>query len=105
MSWGEEDIPGRLTKRQRTWRAKRSVRVLGADGIPPIVNPGGTSVMGQRGSVLAVASDFAPNMVPEVSEEDRARFLAFLEANAAEVATWPQWKREAFALTKEPIDG
>ena len=48
MSWGEEDIPGRLTKRQRNWQAKRSVRVLGALGIPPIANPGGTSVMGQR---------------------------------------------------------
>lgn len=44
MSWGEEDIPGRLTKRQRTWRAKRSVRVLGETGLPPVDNPG-TSVM------------------------------------------------------------
>jgi len=101
MSWGEEDTPGRLTKRQRNWQAKRSVRVLGADGIPPIMNPGGTSVMGQRGSVLAVASDFAPDMVPQVSEEDRARFLAFLEANAAEVATWPEWKQRAFRLVKD----
>ena len=98
MSWGEEDIPGRLTKRQRNWQAKRSVRVLGALGIPPIANPGGTSVMGQRGPVLAVASDFGPDMVPQVSEEDRARFLAFLEANAAEVATWPEWKQRAFQV-------
>lgn len=82
--------------------AKRSVRVLGALGIPPIANPGGTSVMGQRGPVLAVASDFDPDMVPEVSEEDRARFFEFLEANATEVATWPQWKRDAFALVREP---
>lgn len=50
MSWGEEDIPGRLTKRQRNWQAKRSVRALGADGIPPIANPGGTAVMGQPAS-------------------------------------------------------
>ena len=104
MSWGEEDTPGRLTKRQRTWRAKRSVRALGADGIPPIANPGGTSVMGQRGPVLAVASDFDPDMVPQVSEEDRARFLAFLDANAAEVATWPKWKRDAYTLVRERID-
>lgn len=101
MNWGEEDIPGRLTKRERAWRAKRSVRVLGADGIPPIMNPGGTSVMGQRGPVLATASDFGPDMVPQVSEEDRARFLAFLEANAAEVATWPEWKQKAFRLVKD----
>jgi hypothetical protein len=105
VNWGEEDIPGRLTNRERAWRAKRSVRVLGADGIPPIMNPGGTSVMGQRGPVLAVASDFDPDMVPEVSEEDRARFLAFLEANAAEVATWPAWKQRAFQLVKESSDG
>ena len=75
MNWGEEDIPGRLTNRERAWRAKRSVRVLGADGIPPIMNPGGTSVMGQRGPVLAVASDFDP-----------------------EVATWPEWKQRAFQV-------
>ena len=29
---------------------------------------------------------------------DRARFLAFLEANAAEVATWPEWKQRAFQV-------
>ena len=51
-----------------------------------------------RGPVLAVASDFAPDMVPQVSEEDRARFLAFLEANAAEVTTWPEWKQRAFQV-------
>ena len=101
MSWGEEDIPGRLTKRQRNWQAKRSVRVLGALGIPPIANPGGTSVMGQRGPVLAVASDFAPDMVPQVSEEDAANFRKFLEANAAEVATWPAWKQRAFRMVKD----
>lgn len=33
-----------------------------------------------------------------VSEDDRARFLAFLEANAAEVATWPAWKQRAFQV-------
>lgn len=54
-----------------------------------------------RGSVLAVASGFAPDMVPQVSEEDRARFLAFLDANAAEVATWPEWKQRAFRLVKD----
>ncbi len=54
-----------------------------------------------RGPVLATASDFGPDMVPQVSEEDRARFLAFLEANAAEVATWPEWKQRAFRLVKD----
>lgn len=42
-----------------------------------------------------------PDMVPQVSEEDRARFLAFLEANAAEVATWPAWKQRAFRMVKD----
>ena len=54
-----------------------------------------------RGPVLAVASDFTPDMVPQVSEEDAANFLAFLEANAAEVATWPEWKQKAFRLVKD----
>lgn len=107
MSWGEEDIPGRLTKRERTWRAKRSVRVLGADGIPPIVNPGGTSVMdaGLRGPVMVLASDFGPDMIPQITEDDRKRFLAFLDANAEVVSTWPKWKRDAYTLVREPSDG
>jgi hypothetical protein len=60
---------------------------------------------GVRGPILMVASDFAPDMVPQVSEKDRARFLAFLEANAAEVATWPEWKQRAFRLVKESGNG
>lgn len=58
-----------------------------------------------RGARLVLASDFEPDMVPEVSEEDRARFFEFLAANAAEVATWPQWKQDAFRLIKEAGDG
>lgn len=51
--------------------------------------------------VEKAAPYFDPDMVPQVSEEDRARFLAFLEANAAEVATWPKWKQRAFRLVKD----
>ena len=79
------------------WMAERAglSRLERAQTLP------GPANMGQRGSVLAVASPFAPDMVPQVSEEDRARFLAFLEANAAEVATWPEWKQRAFRLVKD----
>ena len=33
------------------------------------------------------------------------QFMAWLDANAAEVETWPKWKRDAFVLVKEPSDG
>ncbi len=82
------------------WMAERAglSRLERAQTLP------GPANMGQRGPVLATASDFAPDMVPQVSEEDRARFLAFLaflEANAAEVATWPEWQQRAFRLVKD----
>ena len=37
----------------------------------------------------------------EQRQANRASFLAFLEANAAEVATWPEWKQRAFRLVKD----
>jgi hypothetical protein len=79
------------------WMAERASlsRLERAQTLP------GPANMGERGPVLAVASDFDPDMVPQVSEEDRAHFLAFLEANAAEVATWPAWKQRAFRLVTD----
>jgi hypothetical protein len=82
MSLPGPQLPTRLSKRQRTWRAKRSVRVLGEDGIPTPEESHGMSVM-------------------SADDEDRARFFAFLEANAAEVATWPEWKQRAYRLVKD----
>lgn len=62
-------------------------------------------VLGARGSTLVLASNFEPDMIPQITEDDRKRFLAWLDANAAEVATWPKWKRDAYTLIKDPIDG
>jgi len=39
--------------------------------------------------------------LPQVSELTRERFLQFLERAGREVATWPEWKRNALGWWKD----
>ena len=79
------------------WKAAQAslTRLAAAQTLP------GPANTGVRGSVMVLASDFDPDMIPQITEDDRKRFLAFLDANAEVVATWPAWKQRAFRLVKD----